>query len=88
MQIIHDLGKAFLSLIHALHIREVDAVGGFNIDLGIAFSHIEGHGTRTAACLIHHFSGQEAAEHRKEHDGQHPGKKNTQQPIRFFYKLA
>ena len=78
MEVIHNFRQTFLGLVHALHIGKADAIGGFDIDLGIGFAHIEGHGIGTT-CFVHHFLGHELSKGYKNHTGQNPGQQKTKQ---------
>ena len=65
MEIVYDLGKAFLRLILAGYIVKADAVRGLDIDLGVALSHAEGHDI-LAAHLIHELFAHELAKNDKD----------------------
>ena len=65
MEIVHDLGKAFLRLVLPGDIVKADAVRGLDVDLGIALSHAEGHHVLSAH-LIHELFPHELAENKKD----------------------
>ena len=65
MEIVHDLGKAFLRLVLPGDIVKTDAVRRLDIDLGVALSHAEGHDI-LAAHLIHELLSHEVAENNKD----------------------
>ena len=41
MEVVHDLRQVLLGLVLTGHIGEFDAVGGLDIDLGVALAHAE-----------------------------------------------
>ena len=64
MEIVHDLGEAFLRLVLPGDIVKADAVRGLDIDLGIALTHAKGHHVLSAH-LIHELFAHELAEYHK-----------------------
>ena len=88
VQIVHDFRQIFLGLVLARHIGELDAVGGFHIDLGVGFSHVEGHGTCAAACPVHQLFGHELPQHHENNHWQNPGQQNGKQRRSFLNDLA
>ena len=77
MEIVHDLGKAFLRLVLPGDIVKADAVRGLDVDLGIALSHAEGHDI-LAAHLIHELFPHELAENNKDDQRQNERQKIAQ----------
>ena len=87
VEVVHNLLQALLRLVHALHIRELDAVRGFHINPGLAAAHVEHHGLG-AAGLVHHLAGQELPQSHKENDGQQPAQQHRQNGRGFLHDLA
>ena len=59
MEKIYDFCQQFLGFLFAGNIAELDSCCGFNIDLGVAFSHAEHHGAFAAAHALCHFFAEE-----------------------------
>ena len=86
-QVIHDLLQIVFGFVHALHVGEVDAVRGLDVDLGVALTHVEDHGTG-ATGLVHQALGQELSQHQEDEDRQDPGEDEARQRRRLLDDLA
>ena len=86
VQIINDLRKVLLGLVLTRHIGKTDAVGGWNVDLGVALSHAEGHGVRPA-CLRHHLLGHVLSQGREDQDGQNKTQEKAEQRRHSFFNV-
>ena len=87
MQIVHNLGQVFLGLVLSGHVREFDAIGGLDIDLGAALSGAEHHGVG-ASGIFHHAPVHKLTDGHKDDNGQHPGQQEGQQGVGLLDDLA
>ena len=89
MQVVDDLLQIVLGLILARHIGKADAaVGGGDIDLGVAVAQPEHHGIGPAAHLFAHLLIEELAEGDKNHDRQNPCQEKAHQRGGLLHDLA
>ena len=72
VQILHDLHEIFLGFLFARDIREADAFGRFDIDLGVALAHAKHHRRGSASRPVHHFFIQIVPESSENRDWQDP----------------
>ena len=71
MEVVDDLGEIFLGLVLPGDIGKLDALGRFDIDLGIGFPHVEHHGI-AAAHLFHQLAREDLSQDHKKDQGQDP----------------
>ena len=88
MQIIDDLLQILFGLVLAGHIREADAVGGLDIDLGVGLTHAAEHHRVRAAGLLHQLPVHNIAQPDEEDDGQHEAGEEAQQGRGLLHDLA
>ena len=87
MQIVHDFLQVFLRFVYALNVRELDAVGGFDIDLGAGLAEIKHHGIG-ATRFFHQLIGKKLPQSEEDGNGNHPGKDKAGDRRRFLNDLS
>ena len=85
VEVVDHLLEALLGLILSGHVGELDALGGFDIDLGVGFAEHQGVGS---AHLVHHPLGDILPQRHKDHDGQNPVEQRAQQRVGLLDDLA
>ena len=88
VQIIDDLLQILFGLVLAGHIREADAVGGLDIDLGGGLAHAAEHHRVRAAGLLHQLPVHNIAQPDEEDDGQHEAQQKAHQRRGLLDDLA
>ena len=88
MQIVNDLLQVLLGLVLTGHIREVDALGGLDVDLGVGFSNAAKHHGVGAAHLIHELFIHIVAQRGEQDDGQHEPDQKAEDRRPLFHDLA
>ena len=78
MEIVDDFRQILLGLILTGHIGEFDAVGGFDIHLGVALAHVEHHGVG-AAHFLHELFGHPLPQTDEDHQRQDQGEQQIHQ---------
>ena len=78
MEIVDDFRQIFLCLILTGNVRELDAVGGLDVDLCVALAHVKHHGIG-AAHLLHELFGHPLPQPDENHQRQHPGQQQIHQ---------
>ena len=88
MQVVHDLRQVFLGLVLTGHVGKFNAVGGFDVNLGVAFAHVEHHGVGAAVGPLRQLFGHQLADADEDHQGQNPVQQDGQQGGRLFNDFA
>ena len=88
VQVVNDLLQVLLGLVLTGHIREVDALGGLDVDLGVGFSHAAKHHGVGAAHLIHELFVHIVAQRGEQDDGQHEPDQKAEDRRPLFHDLA
>jgi len=71
MEVFDDFREVFLSFVFTRDVGEFDTVGGLYIDLGVALTHVEHHGVRTAR-VLHHLFCEKLSESPENEYGNYP----------------
>ena len=87
MQIVHDLPQAVLGLVLTGHIGELDALGGFDIDPGVAPAEAEGHRIGPAG-PVHHLLCHILSEQIEQRKRQNPAEQQRDPGAGLFDDLA
>ena len=79
MEVVDHLLQILLGLVLTGHIVKLDALGRFDVDLGVGAAHVEHQGVASAAHLLHHLPGHELAQGDEDHQGQDPSQQGHQE---------
>ena len=88
VQVLHDLHQVFLGFLFPRDIAEADALGRFDVDLGVAPAHAEHHGRCSAVGAVDHFFVQIIAESSKNRDRQYPVEQKCRHGRRLRYDIT
>ena len=88
VEIVDDLLQVLLGLVLTGHIREVDALGGLDVDLGVGSAHAAKHHGVGAAHLIHELFVHIVAQRGEQDDGQHEPDQKAEDRRPLFHDLA
>ena len=79
MEVVDHLLQILLGLVLTGHIVKLDALGRFDVDLGVGAAHVEHHGVASTAHLLHQTAGNQLPDGDEEHQRQHPAQNIRQQ---------